>query len=102
MARLLTLLAEAFYRQPSELTFLAYEIALADISLEFLEEACFRALRECTFMPSVHEIRVLAEEARFEHWREERRIREMRRPIVREQRAKPLNARKTAGGISFD
>lgn len=60
--RLLSTACEAFGRAPSEVTFHAYEIGLADIPLEKVEQAVFRAIRNDRFMPTVSELRTMCGE----------------------------------------
>lgn len=57
---LVTMLAEVTNRKLSEIGFMAYEIALADIPLESLNAATMRLLNSATFMPSPAEIREAA------------------------------------------
>ena len=53
----MTLLCEAFSRHPTEATFLAYEIGLADMPIEQVEQAALECLRSSKFMPTVSELR---------------------------------------------
>lgn len=55
-------LCEAFNRQPTAVTFAAYEMGLEDVPLRALEGAVRRALKESRFMPTPAELRELAGE----------------------------------------
>lgn len=57
---LFAMLFEAFGRQATEVTFLAYDMGLADVPIGNLEQACMLALRESKFMPTVSELRLMA------------------------------------------
>ena len=57
LMKALTLLCEAFSRHPTEATFLAYEIGLADMPIEQVEQAALECLRSSKFMPTVSELR---------------------------------------------
>lgn len=56
---LVTMLAEAFGRPATPITFKAYEIGLGDLDLADIERGVGRAIRECKFMPSCSELRTL-------------------------------------------
>lgn len=63
MVQLVACLCESFNRTPSQVTYLAYEMGLSDLSIEVINRAVERALRESRFMPSPAELRELAGEA---------------------------------------
>ena len=55
-----TILAEAFRQRVSEITFRTYEIGLSDLDINVIKRAVVvKAIRDCKFMPSVHELREL-------------------------------------------
>lgn len=45
--------------KPTEMTFLAYEMGLDDLTIEAIEHATRRAIKSCKFVPSVPELREL-------------------------------------------
>lgn len=57
---LITALAATFNREADEATFLGYEMALSDLSIEAVELAVQKAVRQCHFMPTGAELRELA------------------------------------------
>lgn len=62
IAAAITLLAEAFGRQATPVTFKAYIAGLEGLSVEAIEAGVNRALKSCKFMPSPSELRELAGE----------------------------------------
>jgi hypothetical protein len=60
IARVVSLLCEAYGRKPTEATFSVYKLALSDVTDAELNTAAGRASRECRFMPTPAELRQLA------------------------------------------
>jgi hypothetical protein len=56
----LALLFEAFNRQPTSLTFAAFDVALQGIDPDLIERACRLSLNRCRFMPAPAELREIA------------------------------------------
>lgn len=59
IAECVAILAEAFRQRVSETTFQSYDIGLSDLDVGDIKRAVVRAIRECQFMPTVHELRKL-------------------------------------------
>ncbi len=53
-------LAANFNREADDAMFLAFECGLGDLPLADVQQAIYRAIRECRFMPTVAELRGLA------------------------------------------
>lgn len=62
IAAAITMLAEAFGRQATDVTFRAYIAGLEGLSVEQIETGVNRALRTCKFMPAPAELRELSGE----------------------------------------
>lgn len=60
VAHALALLFEAFNRQPTALTFAAFDVALQGIEPDLVERACRLSLHRCRFMPAPAELREIA------------------------------------------
>ena len=62
------ILAESFRQKITPLTVRAYELGLSDIDINTIKRAVMVAIRDCKFMPTVHELRKLcgAAESRIE------------------------------------
>ncbi len=58
----ITALAEAFRVESSKTMLQAYWLGLNDLEITALETACWRAMRECEFMPTAKRLRDLAGE----------------------------------------
>lgn len=55
-----TILAEAWRQKITPMTVRTYELGLSDLDINAVNRGVFAAIRECQFMPSVHELRKLA------------------------------------------
>lgn len=53
-------MAATFRQEATEMVFTGYRLGLEDLSIEAIEHAATRAIRECKFMPTVSELRDLA------------------------------------------
>lgn len=62
VAKVISVLCEAFRQKPTEAMFAAYQMGLGDLPVESVEAAAQRAIRTCKFMPTVAELRELAGE----------------------------------------
>lgn len=55
-----TILAEAWRQKITPITVRAYELGLSDLHIDAVKRGVMAAIRDCQFMPSVHELRKLA------------------------------------------
>jgi hypothetical protein len=55
-----TILAEAWRQKITPMTVRTYELGLSDLDIADVKRGVMSAIRECQFMPSVHELRKLA------------------------------------------
>lgn len=60
IAAIVTLIGESYRQTITKQTIAAYELGLNDLTIEIIEQAARRAMRECKFMPTVFELRTLA------------------------------------------
>lgn len=59
IADVVTMMGEAWRQKITPATMLTFSVGTEDIPIEAVERGVMRAIRECQFMPSVHELRTM-------------------------------------------